>query len=156
MTVVALTTFIEISTPDGTVEHRFQNSKPGQFISYRSVDYPYLSFIYQGAAKNRTGDNLESQLVLSSNAISMGYAVQAVQNNYQVRVDSCSMHPVNFTVGRTLTTEFWLAASMGYDFETVEVLLSSGIDAVGSNAPNRVLTTGLVGVLPTSAAIYNR
>ena len=156
MTVVALTTFIEISTPDGTVEHRFQNSKPGQLISYRGVDYPYLSFIYQGAAKNRTGDNLEAQLVLSSNAISMGYAVQAVQNNYQVRVDSCSMNPVDFTVGRTLTTEFWLASSMSYDFETVEVLLSSGIDAVGSNAPNRVLTTGLVGVLPTSAAIYNR
>ena len=156
MTVVALTTFIEVTDVRGRVQSRYQNSKPGQLISYRGFNYPYLSFIYQGAAKNRTGDNLESQLVLSSNAISMGYAVQAVQNNYQVRVDSCSMNPVDFTVGRTLTTEFWLAASMSYDFETVEVLLSSGIDAVGSNAPNRVLTTGLVGVLPTSAAIYNR
>lgn len=156
MTVVALTTFIEISTPAGTVQHRFQNSKPGQLISYRGFNYPYLSFIYQGAAKNRTGDNLESQLLLSSNAISMGYATQAVQNNYQVRVDSCSMHPVNFTVGKTLTTEFWLAASMSYDPETVEVLLSSGIDAVGANAPIRVLTTALVGAIPTTAAIQNK
>jgi hypothetical protein len=156
MTVVALTNFIEISTYAGVVQHRFQNSKPGQSIQYRDVDYAYLSFIYQGAAKNRTGDNLESQLVLSANPISMGYAVQAVQNNYQVRVDSCSMNPTDFSVARTLTTEFWLAASMAYDTETVEVLLSSGIDAVGANAPIRVLTTNLVGALPTTAAIYNR
>lgn len=156
MTVVALTTFIEISTPAGVVQHRFQNSKPGQLINYRSVDYPYLSFLYQGAAKNRTGDNMESQLVMSSNAISIGYAVQAVQNSYQVRVDSCSMNPVNFTVGRTLTTEFWLASSMSYDVDVVEILLSSAIDAVGANAPNRVLTTALVGRLPTTASIYNR
>lgn len=156
MTVVALTNFIEISDINGVVQHRFQNSKPGQLISYRGVEYPFLSFIYQGAAKNRTGDNLESQLVLAANGISMSYAVEAVNLNYQVRVDSCSMNPVDFTVGRTLTTEFWLAAGLTYDPETVEVLLSSGIDAVGSNAPIRVLTTNLVGVLPTTAQIFNR
>ena len=156
MTIVALTNFIEITNADGVVQYRFQNSKPGQLITYRGVDYPFLSFIYQGAAKNRTGDNLESQLVLAANEISMGYAVEAVDRNYQVRVDSCSMNPVNFTVGKTLTTEFWLAAGLTYDIETVEVLLSSGIDAVGSNAPIRVLTNRLVGVLPTTAQILNR
>lgn len=156
MTIVALTTFIEIATPGGAVQHRFQNSKPGQVISYRGVNYPFLSFIYQGAAKNRTGDNLESSLVLAANGLSMGYAVQAVQNNWNVRVDSCSMNPTTFTVGKTLTTEFWLAASVSYDPETVEVLLSSSIDAVGANAPTRVLTTQLVGALPTTGSISNR
>jgi hypothetical protein len=156
MTIVALTNFIEISTSDGVVQYRFQNSKPGQLISYRNTSYPFLSFIYQGAAKNRTGDNLESRLVLAANELSMGYAVEAVDRNYQVRVDSCSMNPTDFTVGRTLTTEFWLAAGLSYDPETIEVLLSSGIDAVGSNAPIRVLTTNLVGALPTTAQIFNR
>lgn len=156
MAVVALSTFIEISDRAGVVQHYFQNAKPGELINYRGVDYPYLSFVYQGAAKNRTGDNLEAQLLLSTNAISMGYAVEAVQNRWNVRVDSCSMHPVTFAVGKTLTTEFWLAAGLSYDAETAEVLLSSGIDAVGSNAPNRVLTTDMVGALPTSASIYNR
>lgn len=156
MTVVALTNFIEVSTPDGRVQHRFQNSKPGQVIRYRNVDYHYLSFLYQGAAKNRTGDNLESQLLLSANPISMGYAVEAVQKRWTVRVDSCSMHPVNFTVGKTLTTEIWIAASLSYDTSTVEILLSSAIDAVGANAPTRVLTSALVGALPSSGSIYNR
>src|SRR5210317_1142305 len=112
MTVVALTNFLEVTDARGHVQHRFQNSKPGQTIRYRGVNWPYLSFIYQGAAKNRSGDNLESQLVMSSNAISMGYAAQAARNRWNVRVDSCSMNPSNFTVGRTLTTEYWIAASM--------------------------------------------
>jgi hypothetical protein len=147
---------IEISNADGTVQHRFQNSQVGTTIAYRSSDYPYLSFIYQGAAKNRTGDNLESSLVLATNALSMGYAAEAVQKRWNVRVDSCSMNPATFVVARTLTTEFWIAASMSYDPETIEVLLSSSIDAVGANAPTRVLTTALVGALPTTGQIYNR
>jgi hypothetical protein len=156
MTIVALTNFIEVSNAAGKVQFRFQNSRPGESITYRGLSFPYLSFIYQGAAKNRTGDNLESALVLSVNPISMGYAVQAAQNRWNVRVDSCSMHPTTFAVGKTLTTEFWLAASMSYDAETVEVLLSSSIDAVGAAAPTRVLTRAMVGALPTTSSIANR
>lgn len=156
MTIVALTTFLEVSDAAGAVQHRFQNSLPGQTISHRGASWPYLSFIYQGAAKNRTGDNLEAGLILAVNALSMGYATQAVQQKWNIRVDSCSMNPTTFAVARTLTSEFWLAASMSYDTETVEVLLSSSIDAVGASAPMRVLTSTLVGALPSTGAIYNR
>ena len=156
MTVVALTNFLEVTNSRGQLQFRFQNSKPGEVISYRGVSYAYLSFIYQGAAKNRSGDNLEASLVLSSNAISMGYAAQAARNRWNVRVDSCSMNPNTFAVGKTLATEYWIAATMSYDVETVEVLLSSSIDAVGATAPTRVLTRKLVGALPVSASIQNR
>jgi hypothetical protein len=154
--LVALTNFLEVKDAAGTTQHLFQNSQPGQVISYRGFDWPYLSFIYQGAAKNRTGDNLEASLVMAVNALSMGYATQAVQQKWNVRVDSCSMNPTTFAVAKMLTTEVWLAASLSYDPETVEVLLSSSIDAVGASAPMRVLTSALVGALPSSAAIYNR
>lgn len=156
MTVVALTNFIEVSDASGKVQFRFQNSTPGERITYRGFTYPYLSFIYQGAAKNRTGDNLEAAVALSVNPISMGYVIQAVQNRWNVRMDSCSMHPTNFTVGKALTTEFWLAASMSYDVQTVELLLSSSIDAVGASAPTRVLTRAMVGALPVTGSIANR
>lgn len=156
MSTVALTTFIELTTANGVVQQRFQNSKPGETISYRGIAYPFLSFLYQGATQNRTGDNMESSLVLANNQISMGYVLQAVQNRWNIRVDTCSMNPSNFTVARTLATEFWLAASMSYDPTTVEVLLSSGIDAVGANAPTRVLTSVQVGQLPVTAQITSR
>ena len=156
MTVVALTNFIEVTDARGRLQFRFQNSKPGKVIRYRNRNYSYLSFIYQGAAKNRSGDNLESNLVLSSNKISLGYAAEAARKRWNVRVDSCSMNPKTFAVGRTLSTEFWIAASMSYDVETVEMLLSSSIDAVGASAPTRVLTRKLVGSLPVSSSIQNR
>jgi len=156
MTVIALTNFLEVTDASGNVQHRFQNSKPGETINYRGHNWAFLSFIYQGAAKNRTGDNMESQLVLANNAISMGYAVQAVTRKWNVRIDSCSMNPNTFDVGRLLTTEYWLAASMGYNPEAIEVILSSSIDAVGATAPTRVLTSKEVGALPTTAAIQNR
>ena len=156
MTIVALTNFMEVTNARGIVEFRFQNSKPGEVIKYRGFNYPYLSFIYQGAAKSRNGDNLESALVMSSNAISMGYAAEAAQNRWNVRMDSCSMNPQTFAVGRTLTTENWIAASMSYDTSTVEVLLSSSIDAVGASAPTRSLTRDMVGALPVTGSVQNR
>lgn len=156
MTIVALTTFIEVTNANGIVQFRNHNGPTGKTISYRGFQYSSLSFIYQGAAKNRTGDNLESALVLSVNPISMNYAVEAARNRWNVRVDSCSMNPSTFAVARTLTTEHWLAASASYDTETVEVLLSSSIDAVGASAPTRVLTKAMVGALPTTGAISNR
>ena len=156
MTVVALTNFLEVTDARGHVQYRYQNSKPGESIHYRSQNYPYLPFIYQGAAKNRSGDNLEAALVLSSNSVSMSHAAQAAQNRWNVRVDSCSMNPTTFAVGRTLTTEYWIAASMTYDVEMVEVLLSSSIDAVGGSAPTRSLTRDMVGALPTTGSVQNR
>ena len=156
MTVVALTNFFEATDSLDVVQARYQNSKPGEAIRFRGVDYYYLPFIYQGAAKNRTGDNLEAALVLAVNDLALNNATAAVQGKWNVRVDSCVMNPTTFTVSRTLTTEYWLASSMSYDVESVEVLLSSSIDAVGSNAPQRVLTRGMVGSVPVTASIQNR
>ena len=70
-----------------------------------------------------------------------------------VRVHSVVIESDYNPVTRTLSTEEWIAATMTYDYETLEVVLSSGIDAVGANAPTRVLTKALVGRLPVTASI---
>ena len=98
---------------------------------------------------------MEAQLVLSNNLISMSRAHEAVKQRWNIEVSTCSMRLPEFTVARTLTTEFWIAASLVYDFETVEITLSSSIDAVGTSVPHRVLTTSAVGALPTSGQINN-
>tara|TARA_R100000664_G_C2758030_1_gene146675 strand:- start:4384 stop:4965 length:582 start_codon:yes stop_codon:yes gene_type:complete len=118
----------------------------------------YLPFLYQGASKNRTGDNLEAALVFPNNVLAMNKARQAVKEKWQIEVCVCIAKPhstYGLVVERLLTSDIWLAASMSYDFETVEILLSSAIDAVGSNAPTSVLTSDLVGALPTSGDIQN-
>ena len=124
-------------------------------IQLNGEDHYYLPFLYQGAAKNRSGDNLEAALVLANNPIAMNRAIQAVKSKWTIEVTVCKVDPITLAVQRKLTTETWLAASMSYDPTTIEVLLSSGIDAVGSNAPGRVLTSQLCGHLPTTGQIRN-
>ena len=154
MAVTALTTFIEVRDSSNKVKHRYQNSQVGSTITLNGQNYSYLSFIYQGAAKSRTGDNLEAGLVMSSNWLATGIAKQAVDQRWRVRVDTCVMTS-EFAVSRTLTTEYWLCSTMAYDDTTVDIVLSSAIDAVGLNAPTRVLQTSQGGALPITGSISN-
>ena len=158
MSYIRLANFIQLYTVSGGTERnkgRYHNSMPGTTLGYKGINYSYLSFVYQGAAKNRTGDNLEAQLIVSVNQISSGIAVQAVQERWHVRTYSAVLNQ-NGSVSRVLTIEEWMAASMSYDSEAMEVVLSSGIDAVGANAPTRVLTRDIVGSLPTTANIQTQ
>ena len=123
--------------------------------------YYYLPFIYQGTTINKSGDNIESNLILANHPLSMAKAQQAVLNKYFVEVNVCIMK--NDDIGTLangndsiLTTDTWLASSLSYDSEVVEVLLSSAIDSVGSNVPSLVLTTEVIGKLPVTSDIQNR
>ena len=149
MNTIALATFIK------TAEGNYQNFAPGLTIEWGGDKYRYLSFLYQGAAKNRTGDNLEAGLILANNPLSMEIARLNIQTKQSIRVSSNVMDREKATVSRELTREIWVAASMTYDPEQVEVILSSAIDAVGTNAPLRILMSKDVGRLPSSAQINN-
>ena len=155
MSLVAITNFLTIRTATGSIQNRFQNSKQDTPITVDGQPFLFLSFLYQGAARNRSGDNMESSLILANNAIGMNHAREAVDNKYHIDVDTFLMN-TDFTTNKLLTRETWLAASLSYDPTTVEVLLSSAIDAVGANAPNKVLTTAMVGHLPITGTIQNR
>ena len=156
MTVVALTAFVTVKQKDGTVEHKFQNGK------HAAVDgHSFLSFIYQGAAMSRTGDNLEASIVLANNPLSMSYVKDFVEQKYYIQVETFLM-TADFNKdtaaknGGRLTGEYWLAAGMRYDPESIELLLSSPVDAVGANVPQKTLSTEQCKHLPLTGAIQNR
>ena len=154
MSLVALTNFITITNPNGSVANipdKFQNGRHFTAIS----GFQYLSFIDQGAARNRSGDNMTSSLLLANNELSMNYAQQIVINKYHVKVETWLMTEA-FERSKELTEEQWLASSMSYDPESIEIILSSAIDAVGANAPDKVLTRDIVGALPITGSIQNR
>ena len=63
MSLVALTNFITITKPNGSVSFtptKFQNGKYNEIVDGHS----YLSFLYQGATRSRSGDNLESSWII--------------------------------------------------------------------------------------------
>jgi len=170
MSLTTLVTFIEVFEIDSnnikSTIHRLQNAKrePSEepnssknTINFKGENFHYLPFIYQGTTINRSGDNIESNLIMANHPLSMSKAQEAVANKYFVEVNVCIAANDNINnITNTLTTDTWLAASLSYDSEVVEVLLSSAIDAVGVNIPNLVLTTDAVGKLPVSSDIQNR
>lgn len=144
------------------VVNRFHNGRVDVTVNFNQNSYKFLSFMYQGATRTRTGDNLEAGLVLSTNQLSMDYAYDIVMLDYnaqqhhikrKVTVYTCLMTGDFKTVNKVLNTEYWIGASMNYDAETVEVTLSSAIDAVYAGLPNQYLTEKTVGRLPTTARV---
>jgi len=119
-------------------------------------DYLYLPFLYQGATVTKNGDNLQSALVLANNKLAVTYAVDAVESRVTVQVSTCLMTNESWVVKKVLSRETWLAIGMSYDSESIEVTLSSAVDAVGASVPNLVLTSEMVGALPTTGQISNR
>ena len=170
MSLTTLVTFVEVFDVDVTnkkkTKHLLQNAKrepsegvksPKNTILFNGKNYHYLPFIYQGTTINRSGDNIESNLIMGNHPLSMAKAQEAVVNSYFVEVNVCIVANNDIdNITNTLTTDTWLAASLSYDPEVVEVLLSSAVDAVGVNVPNLVLTTDAVGKLPVTSDIQNR
>ena len=54
---------------------------------------------------------------------------------------------------RVLSFETWLVASAAYDATAIQIQLTSGVDAVNSNIPRRILTSAEVGPLPVTGNI---
>ena len=138
-------------------EYRFQNVNTTANISYSGANYKFLSFIYNGATRTRTGDNIEASMLVTKNQISIDIAYKIVQkadhSKKQIVVRTCLMND-NFTaVQRVLTEERWIGASMGYDAEVVEIQLASAVDAVFAGLPNMYLDETKVGRLPTTARV---
>ena len=170
MSLTTLVTFVEVFEVDVTnkkkTKHLLQNAKrepsegvksPKNTILFNGKNYHYLPFIYQGTTINRSGDNIESNLIMGNHPLSMAKAQEAVVNRYFVEVNVCIVANNDIdNITNVLTTDTWLASSLSYDPEVVEVLLSSAIDAVGVNVPNLVLTTDAVGKLPVTSDIQNR
>ena len=170
MSITTLVTFVEVFSIDinnnKSTKHSLQNAKrePSEepnsaknTILFNGKNYHYLPFVYQGTTINKSGDNIESNLIMGNHPLSMAKAQEAVVNKYFVEVNVCIMSNTNIdTLQSTLTTDTWLASSLSYDPEVVEVLLSSAVDAVGVNLPSLVLTTDAVGKLPVTSDIQNR
>ena len=137
---------------DGRWVRRYQNYLANGSIIHEGKRYSYLPFLYAGATRNKAGDNMESAIVFAVNRLVTTSLVEHVEDRYIYQIQTVSLAGNN-QVQKVLQVDLWLAASMAYNDTDVELLLSSAIDAVGANTPNRILTTDLVGRLPVSGSV---
>ena len=155
MTLEAITTFIFFEDGTGIDKGRYQNSNTASTITFDSAPYSFLPFIYNGATKSITGDNIESTLTFAANSLALGIAHEATTANWSARVDTVLMTPSTFQPNRTLTTEYWIVTGMSYNLDGIQLTLSTAIDAVSSSIPNKVLRSQDVGALPVTSRISN-
>ena len=134
------------STP---TSYKFQNFS----INEKRRGFDYLPFAITTGAGTRGGDRSSARLVVAANQISVNIAAEASQGNYFLKVETFSLNIETLADSSQISTEVWRVAGYEMDTERVFLNLASPLDAVRTDAPRRVLSTQLVGALPTSGSL---
>ena len=129
----------------------FQNFYINQEATHDGNKYRFVPFGFSGVTVNRTGDGLEATLVFPNNGLSRGFADQAIDQNWVMEVDVLILDADN-PAGTHQKLHSFTGQAVGgqWDNVSLNLKLSSVLDAVGTDVPRRSLTQRLVGNLPIS------
>ena len=150
----------------GNADLRFQNFFIGKSMMHTGADgvntaFQFVPFGFSCVTVNRTGDGLESTLVFPNNELTRGWADAAIKERYlmmvQVLIVENTTPGTDSTVtspGATVVHTYTGQVTGGqWDNVSLNIELSSVLDAVGTDVPMRSLTQKLVGNLPISNSV---
>ena len=146
--------------PKRSVLYRFQNFFLTQNMRLRGTTdpgtrtYTFIPFGFSGVTVNRTGDGLEASLVLPNNKITRRWAIDAIEEYWIMEVDvliidsddRAGSHQIVHTYTGQVTSGQWDNVSLNLQLSTI-------LDAVGTDIPRRSLTRDLVGNLPITNSV---
>jgi len=139
----------------------FQNFFPQETRSYDGADYQWAPFKMQEITSARGGETPESSIVTIPSPLTLGIVGEAAQKGWllevkTVLIDVAGGVPPILSESMTLAETLWSCASMTAQIDTAVTLrLTSGFDLIQAQVPRRVLSSHLVGALPTSGAIFS-
>jgi hypothetical protein len=151
--------------PKQTELYRFQNFFIGKEITHQSAvqrkesvagsNYIFVPFGFSGVTVNRTGDGLEATLVFPNNDLSRDWGVSAIEGSWLMEVDVLIIEDPDPDTGLAATnaiahTYTGQVTGGQWDNSSLNLELSSVLDAVGTDVPRRTLTQRIVGNLPVS------
>lgn len=111
--------------------------------------YTFAPFGFSGVTVNRTGDGLEATIVFPNNDVTRGWAVAAIKEHYVMEVDLLIIDSDDKDGSHSIVHTYTGQATGGqWDNISVNIQLSSVLDAVGTDVPRRSLTRKLIGNLP--------
>ena len=139
----------------------FQNFFPQETRTYAGADYQWAPFKMQEITSARGGETPESSIVTIPSPLTLGVIGEAAQKGWLAEIRTVLIGvtegpPPTFTETATLTETLWSCASMTAQIDTAITLrLTSGFDLIQAQVPRRVLSSHLVGALPTSGSIFS-
>ena len=141
-------------TQGRNTQYRFQNFFINQQITHTSsdgvsADYTFVPFGFSGVTVNRTGDGLEATVVFPNNELSRAWGVNAINQNWVMEVDVLIIDDDAKDGPHTIVHDYTGQVVGGqWDEVSLNLQLSTVLDAVGTDVPRRSLTQDLVGNLP--------
>lgn len=144
--------------PKNTVDFRFQNFFIGKQLTHNGDEYRFVPFGFSGVTVNRTGDGMEASLVFPNNDLTREWAVAAIKSSYLMEVEVLIIEDSDPDSGLTAThttvhTYTGQVTGGQWDNVSLNLELSSVLDAVGTDVPRRSLTQRMVGNLPISNSV---
>jgi len=149
-----------------TMRYRFQNFFIGKQITHASASdrqapvtpgtrYNFVPFAFSGVTVNRTGDGLEATLVFPNNTLSRSWGINAVNDGWIMEVDVLIIEDPDpdtglSTVNTIVHSYVGQVTSGQWDNVSLNLELSTVLDAVGTDVPRRTLNKSNVGNLPIS------
>ena len=145
-------------TPKDTVDFRFQNFFIGKQMTHNGDEYQFVPFGFSGVTVNKTGDGMEASLVFPNNNLSRSWGVNAIEGSYLMEVEVLIIEDSDPESGlrashTTVHTYTGVVTGGQWDNVSLNLELSSVLDAVGTDVPMRSLTQKLVGNLPISNSV---
>lgn len=133
--------------------YAYQNFSVNQSRTYSGVTYQFVPFAVSSGAGSRGGDRSETTLGAAPNQITVNVFAEAVNSRWLLELKTVSLDPSTFSDSTLIRSETWRVARYEMDTEKILLKLTSPLDAVRDQVPNRYLNTKLVGALPSSATL---
>lgn len=140
---------LELRDQAGQLLYKFQN----WYVQNGPEGYTFLPFGFSGATFSREGDNITAALVLPVDGAVRAWAQQAIDEQWIANVE-VSMFADDKTKDPTkLHSYVGQISSSSWDETSIQLEMSTVLDAVQSDVPRRSLHKKLVGRLPTTGNI---
>ena len=160
--------YFRLINDDDAVVLRLQNFFISETVSHDGGGYQFSPFGFSGLSTNRQADLEPVTLAFPNNEISRGYLSDALRGlsfdgrpiderpwrrPYIGKVDVCLLDVEAKTTTTRLFTYTGQCSAGGRDDTTLQLELSSVLDAVDGDVPTRTLVSRQVGSLPITSSV---
>lgn len=151
---IAIGIYLKLTDASGAnTGNQFQNFFQGETRLYNGSNYIFGSFGYSGGTYDLEAGNIQASLVFALNQLSLAVFEQAAKEFWIAEIRTVWLDPESLEEGPQHSSETFAITGLSHENTRLQVQLGSPLDAISSNVPRRVLTTSLVGDLPSTGQI---
>lgn len=152
---VAICNFVRFKTKDGAyiAGRDYQNFYINSSRAYAGVTYAFVPLGVTTGGGKKGGDRGRAAIVAPPGPIAVNFFAEACDNRYIAEIRTVEVDPITLTTLALIARDRWLCTGLESRVDGASLTLSSPLDAVDGQVPRRVLSSYLVGSLPTSGNI---